>query len=251
MKSSSFLVLIAAAVGFLALSAPNSEHRTPTARADDKPDATAAKIKQLEDKVAALEANQEKLLKQLHDLQFPELRRRHAREIQVLKHSVDVHKAQYNRIKAFHDAKVIGGEHVFLQEAAYDLALARAQLAWAETRINDAVRHAAEAAVHAQERMRELNNIWQSGVAKVGQYAVSASFGKAFSARDQAHLGLIRAVAVAEEVKVDLSDLKVDVGRSTEIDVKSLLKNLESLRAGPPLQKGPPPSPPEEPSKKK
>jgi hypothetical protein len=213
-------------------------------RADDKPDAAAARIKRLEDKIAALEASQQKLLERLHDLEFPELRRRDAEEVGVLRLRVEAAKAQRDRIEAFQKAHVIGGEAILLAGAAYRLAAASAELAWAEGRIRDAVQRTAEASIYAEDQARQYRMIFDSGVQKIGSVIISAyEVGEGLAARARADAAILRAVAVAKSAKVDVSDVKAEVttGRGRTPRTVSLAEVLQLVREALPKPPQPPP----------
>lgn len=220
------------AAGLLTFTVLSTIDQPFAVRADDKPDAAAAKVKQLEEKIAALEANQQKLLNRLEDLEYPELRHRDADEIRVLKRKVDAAQAEHRRIDAFRRARVIGGEALLWVGAAYRLAAARAELAWAEGHVRDAVQYSAEATFHAEERLRQYEVAFQSAVQKIGMHSISASqLGEILAARAHAQQGILRALAVAEHAKVDVRDVNIEFTSLDTKEARSLSDVLKLVRS--------------------
>jgi hypothetical protein len=159
-------------------------------------------------------------------LEFPELRFRSPDEIHVLRRHVAALKAEHDRIDQFRKAEIIGGDQFHLAGAAYRLASAQAELAWSQGHVRDAVRHTAEAAIYAEERVRLYDAAWQGAPSRTNRMIAERDLGELLEARANAHRALFRGIAVAEHAKVDVSGIEIDV---TSAHASTYTKQVKSL----------------------
>ncbi len=155
--------------------------------------------------LAALRAEVGQVSRRLRDLEYPELRARDPREIQILQQLVDAREGLFKAVKAMHAAGATSSSEV--AAAHYHLAAARAELAWPKQDVHEAVSRLVEAADSAAE----MTVLSRADYAAGKTTLVSVVEAQALWAKTK--LALIRAEKVAAVAKVDISDIKRDGGK--------------------------------------
>jgi hypothetical protein len=118
-----------------------------------------------------------------------------------------------------------------LVAAAYRSAAARAEFAWAEGDVRNAVRHTAEATFRAEEWLFQYDLIFRASVQKVGSHAISASeLSEIIEARARWQQAVLRALTVAKHAKVDVTGLKIEYTSGDTKVVRSLSDVLKLVR---------------------
>ncbi len=184
----------------------------------------------------ALKAELRKLNQRLHDLEYPELRKRDPREITFLQARVAAQKNIYEQLRA---EMAIHGDSIDLPPAAYCLAVARAELAWAQQDVHEAVSQLVDAAVRAAEIHVIAEAYYKQGLAE-------GALDRLLEAQDllaHAEIQVIRAEKVAAFAKVDISDIPTDPAKRVR---KSLYPPSDESDEPIPARQ-PAPSPPDEP----
>lgn len=147
----------------------------------------------------------------LRDLEFPELRQRDPREIEILEELVGVREETLKRVAAMY--KVGQASALDLAKADYARHAARAELAYAEHRVHDAVEELVRASESAERWVKAAKAFYEAGAATIDVLLE----GQARLA--QAKLAVVRAEKVAKAAGVDTSDIAVpDVGTDTGTD---------------------------------
>jgi hypothetical protein len=172
----------------------------------------------------------------LRDLEYPELRKRTAAEIEVYKQLAAHFDQFYKRVEAVYRQGYQGGSTATLAQAGLNAELAQAELAWSERRVEDAYAHTYRATRHGKRWVDALTAMYDSGVAEgaVG-YTIVERLEDAQIRWAKTRLQLIRAEKVAKETGVDLTEVK-------RREPKLYEKN-QPTRANLPLPPLPPPSP--------
>lgn len=153
---------------------------------------------------AALKNELKEISRRLHNLEYPELRKRDPREISILQVRVDAREATFNEVSA---RFVVGAAPTKeMVTAGYHLAVARADLAWAKQNVHDAVKRLVEAADFAADMVEAAEACYEAGVME----ATLCSVLEAQTLLANAELALIRAEKVAAVAKVDISDIELD-----------------------------------------
>lgn len=163
-----------------------------------------------DDSVAALRHELKRVSRRLRDLEYPELRARDPREVEVLQALVIARQTAFKRVKALRDVAM--GTAAEMDAVSYNLAVARADLAWAKRDVRGAVKRLGEAADITADMVRVLRRAHETGLT---QGALPALL-DAQTLRANAQLALIRAEKVAAVAKVDIRDIQTDRRKLSE-----------------------------------
>jgi len=138
----------------------------------------------------------------LRDLEYPELRKRSAEEIEVLKELVSNADQTYKRIEALYRNGSKGGEAEREAQAGLHVELAKAELAWAEGRVGDAYVHTYRAVRNATRCVQAVAAAYDTGALTFDCLSDSQVH------LAKAKLQLIRAEKVAKAANIDLTEVK-------------------------------------------
>jgi hypothetical protein len=156
-------------------------------------------------------ANQSRTIEaRLRDLEYPELRKRTPEEIKVLKRLVKSTEEIVRIINVREAAGVGKDSEREISLAARHRELARAELAWAEGRVQEAYRHTFRAVDFARQ---ELNGVdgWNGADQDYHASHITVDFFiSATLGVTKTELLLIRAEKVARAANVDLSKIKTE-----------------------------------------
>jgi beta-lactamase regulating signal transducer with metallopeptidase domain len=136
------------------------------------------------------------------DLEYPELRKRSAEEVEVFKALVEQTDHTFKSAELLYYNGAKGGEAVKYEFAGLNTELAKADLAWAERRIEDAYAHTYRAACFAKGYLEAATAAYEMGTITLD------SLGDSQVRWAKTRLQLIRAEKVANAAGVDLTAVK-------------------------------------------
>jgi hypothetical protein len=135
----------------------------------------------------------------LRDLEYPELRQRDPREVEIFKEFVAAREETFKLVDAFYRSRHASAmDHA---KAAYGRRAARAELAYAEHRIHNAVEELVLASKSAARWAEATNAAYETGTVTLEMML------EAQGRRAEAKLALVRAEKVARAAGVDISDI--------------------------------------------
>jgi hypothetical protein len=169
----------------------------------------------------------------LRDLEYPELQKRSAEEIEVYKQLVLSADLTYKRIHGLYKLGAKGGEAEKNSQAALYAELAMAELAWAERRVEDAYAHTYRALWFAQRYIETTRNAYETGTVTLDCLCDS----QIRCAKTK--LLLIRAEKVAKVAGVDLTAVKRHESELHE-GIKPIPENPAATHPEPPRPTPPP-----------
>jgi hypothetical protein len=209
------------------------EPPAPSPSPSPQPGRTQVATEAPTDKMPTLESR-------LHDLEYPELRKRRPEELDVYKSLVARSRQYYKQVEA---APSYDARAVILARVGLSAELAQAESAWAEGRVEDAYAHTYRATVRGERLVVALEVIYGHGaVDEEGQYGLLDRLGDAQTCRARAKLQLIRAEKAAKEAGVDLTEIK---RRESKREPTPAERKKPPMRMGVP---GEPPAPSPSPS---
>jgi outer membrane protein TolC len=167
-------------------------------------DLTEVKRRQGEPRVAAgpEPRNARTIEARLRDLEYPELRKRSAEEIEVYKTLVQAREAVYKVVQAKYLAGHRGGSAFESARAGQQAESAKGKLAWAEGRVAEAYAHTCRAVQFAEKQVAAAQAAYDYGTVTVDTLL------DAQTALAESQLRLLRAEKVAKVAGVDLTGVK-------------------------------------------
>ncbi len=163
----------------------------------------------------------------LRDLEYPELRKRTTEEIEVFKDLVLITDQTFKRIESLYRLGAKGGQAEMYEQAGLNAELAKAELAWAEGRVEDAYAHTYRAVRFSNRSVKAVAAAYETGTITVDcLFDSQIRWAKT-------RLQLIRAEKVAKAAGIDLTAVKRREKERYE-EIKPIPENPPSIRPEPP-----------------
>jgi hypothetical protein len=136
------------------------------------------------------------------DMEYPELQKRSAEEIEVFKALAETMEETFKTVESRYNQGSRGGEQEKYDLTGLNAELAKADLAWAEGRVEDAYAHTYRALSFAKKYLRSAAVAYEAG------RITMSSLGESQTSWAKTRLQLIRAEKVAKAAGVDLTAVK-------------------------------------------